>query len=95
MLSVFGPYPSFSSSNPPIPLGFDRRFPASQLRTPKPMKPHRTTPVAANPLGVDPSIQQLPKRSMMAAILTDKHFWVPVVVLALGTLLLVILSRSP
>jgi len=32
---------------------------------------------------------------MMAAILTDGHFWVPVVVLALGTLLLVVLSRLP
>jgi len=31
------------------------------------------------------------KRSIFSAILTDPHFWVPVVVLALGTALLLVM----
>jgi hypothetical protein len=31
----------------------------------------------------------------MTAIFTDIHFWIPVVVLGLGAMLLFVLSRSP
>jgi hypothetical protein len=33
-------------------------------------------------------------RSRVPAVLTDVHFWIPVVVLALGATLLVLLGRS-
>ena len=58
------------------------------------MNPHPVSSATSGPAGGPPSNAQ-PRRSMMAAILTDGHFWVPVVVLALGTLLLVVLSRLP
>jgi hypothetical protein len=46
----------------------------------------------SEPPGSDELSQGRPTRGMFLAILTDLHFWIPVVVLALGTGLLAILS---
>jgi hypothetical protein len=32
------------------------------------------------------------ERSLLKAVLTDSHFWIPVVVLILGTVLLIVLQ---
>ena len=50
---------------------------------------------APNPPRATATASQYPQPSMGRAILTDGHFWVPVVVLTLGILLLIVLSRMP
>ena len=54
-----------------------------------PASPAPNPPLAAG------TASQNRQPSMGRAILTDGHFWVPVVVLTLGILLLIVLSRMP
>jgi hypothetical protein len=53
------------------------------------MKPH---PVDSDAKNVAAPVTPPANRSMLEAILTDVHFWVPVVVLVLGLALLAYLS---